>query len=342
MFKADNCNFCGECLERCYYLDFDREKGGKEIAKLAAGEKVDWLHDCVTCMACSEYCPTGARPFDLILKRLEEDGNFTNPELLAEMRDRFEPKGEPKPVEVKGRVVSLCVMTGNAPWAFQGQLFENATILKGLPYFCNVLFAHMGNESIMRDRMQGLVDNLAKTGAKEIAFVHEDCYAAINDISKEYGIKLPFRPVHLFEYLRDYLKEHPDRVKKLNMKVAYQRPCASRHTPPEVEAVLNEVFELIGVERVARQYDGINAICCGVEVAGPNKKLFPRGKNFEPFRDKNIQDARDHGAEAVVYLCPMCFKTLNEKARGLGMKNYMVSDICRLALGEEMPADKPE
>ncbi|NPV93362.1 MAG: (Fe-S)-binding protein, partial [Firmicutes bacterium] len=71
MFKAENCDYCGECLGRCYYLDFDNESGGREFAKLAAGEKVDWLYDCVTCMACNEYCPKGARPFDLILQRLE-------------------------------------------------------------------------------------------------------------------------------------------------------------------------------------------------------------------------------------------------------------------------------
>jgi heterodisulfide reductase subunit B len=105
---------------------------------------------------------------------------------------------------------------------------------------------------------------------------------------------------------------------------------------------LNEIFELIGVERVARKYDGINALCCGVEVAGPNLKLFPRGKNYEPFRENNIQDAKDNGAEAVVYLCPMCYKTLNEKAYANGMNNYMISDICRLALGEELPEDKPK
>ena len=124
------------------------------------------------------------------------------------------------------------------------------------------------------------------------------------------------------------------------MKAAYQRPCASRYTP-EKDYLVDEIFDLIGVERVKRQYDGIDAICCGVEVAGPGLKLFPRGKNFEPFREKNIKDAKDHGAEAMVYLCAMCFATLNKKVRDAGMKNFMISDICRLALGEKLPDEKP-
>ncbi len=340
MFQESKCDFCGECLERCHYFDFNRESGGREFKKLVEGGKVSWLYDCVTCIACNEYCTRGARPFDLILQRMEEAGDFADPVLLDQMAERFKPEGEPKATEKGDRAMSVCVMTGNMPWAIQGQLFENIPLLKGKHYFCNVLFAHMGNESIMRERLKTMVDNLAKSGAKEIVFVHDDCYGFLKDVAPEYGVEMPFRLVHLFEYLRDYLKQHKDRITKLNMNVAYQRPCASRYSP-EKDPFLDEIFELIGVTRVAREYDETNALCCGVEVAGPNLKLFPRGKNFAPFRDKNVKDAKDHGAEAMVYLCPMCFATLNNKVREAGMKNYMISDICRLALGENMPEEKP-
>ncbi len=341
LFDAASCDFCGDCLAKCSYMEFSPEEAGKEFQKLVQGDEVDWLHDCITCFACNEYCSKEARPFDLILKRLEEDGDFADGALLQQMSERFEAKSEPRPIDIKGKVMSLCVMTGNMPWAPQGQLFEDLTILKGLPYFCHVLFTHMGNESIMHQRMQKTVDNLAQSGAEEIIFVHEDCYALLQDIVPRAGIDVPFKVVHFFEYLRDYLQEHQDRITPLKMKVAYQRPCASRHTPAEVENTLQEIFSLIGVERVKRKYDGIDALCCGVEAAGPNLKLFPRGKNIEPFKDKNIADARDKEAEAMVYLCPMCFKSLHEKAHAAGLDNYMISDLCRLALGEKLPEDKP-
>ena len=232
MFHEEQCDFCGDCLARCYYLPFDKKSGGEAFKKLVQGEKVDWLYDCVTCIACNEYCPKDARPFDLILKKMEEAGDFTDPALRAQMADRFKADGEPKPVAPALRAMSLCVMEGSMPWALQGKLFEGLPLLKGRHYFCNVLFAHMGDESIMRDRLQGMVDNLAKSGAKEIVFVHDDCYAVLKGIAPEYGIKLPFRPVSIFEHLRDYLKEHRSDIKKLNMKVAYQRPCASRSLYP--------------------------------------------------------------------------------------------------------------
>ncbi|MCX5858053.1 MAG: (Fe-S)-binding protein [Deltaproteobacteria bacterium] len=340
MFHEERCDFCGDCLARCHYLPFDKKSGGEAFKQLVQGEKVDWLYDCVTCIACNEYCPKDARPFDLILKKMEEAGDFTDPALRASMADRFKADGEPKPVAQAQRAMSVCVMEGSMPWALHGKLFEGLPLLKGRHYFCNVLFAHMGDESIMRDRLQGMVDNLAKSGAKEIVVVHDDCYAVLRGIAPEFGIKLPFRPVSIFEHLRDYLKAHPGEIKKLNMKVAYQRPCASRYTP-EKDPLLDEIFAMIGVERVKRQYDGVNAICCGVELAGPNLKLFPRGKNFDPFREKNIADAKDAGAGAMVYLCPMCYRTLGKKSKEAGLTNLMISDLCRLAIGETLPEDKP-
>jgi Fe-S oxidoreductase len=340
MFHEERCDFCGDCLARCHYLPFDKKTGGEAFKKLVQGEKVEWLYDCVTCIACNEYCPKDARPFDLILKKMEDAGDFTDPALRTQMADRFKAEGEPKPVAKAKRAMSVCVMEGSMPWALHGKLFEGLPLLKGRHYFCNVLFAHMGDESIMRDRLQGMVDNLAKSGAEEIVVVHDDCYAILKGIAPEFGIKLPFRPISIFEHLRDYLKAHPGEIKKLNMKVAYQRPCASRYTP-EKDPLLDDIFGMIGVERVKRQYDGVNAICCGVELAGPNLKLFPRGKNFDPFREKNIADAKGAGAEAMVYLCPMCYRTLGKKSKEAGMTNLMISDLCRLAIGETLPEDKP-
>lgn len=340
MFKEFACDLCGDCLARCRHLEFDRESGSKAFGKLIKGEKSDWIYECITCAACNEYCPKGARPFDLILKRMDELGDFTDPVQRAKMADRFLATDEPKPVERKDKVMSLCVMQGNMPWAIQGQLFEQIPLLKGRHYFCNILFAHMGNESIMRERLQGMVDNLAKSGAKEIVFIHDDCYTMLKDLAPEYGVQLPFRPIHIFEYLRDYLTLHRDRLRKLNMRIAYQRPCASRFTP-EKEGILEELLELTGATRVARKYDRTDALCCGVETAGPNLKLFPRGKNYAPYREMNIRDAKDSGAEAMVYLCAMCFTALSKIAQVAGLRNYMISDLCRLALGEELSADKP-
>jgi len=334
MFKESLCDFCGECLGRCPYIDFDTEQGALEFKRLVKGDAPDWLKQCVTCFACNEYCPRDARPFDIIVKRMEERGDYIDPKLFTLARDMVIPKKDFTPPELTGPVMSLCTIYVNMPWAFQGQLFEGLNMVKGRHYFCNLLYPHLGNETLLREGMQPLVDRLASLGAQEIIFIHDDCYSVMTEYASQYKIDLPFRPVHIFEYLLKYLQNHKDIIVPLNMNVAYQRPCASRLTP-EKDSMLDEIFDLIGVTRVARKYDRENALCCGQDMHG----MQSRGEKFPQYQDLNIQDALDHQARAMIFLCPLCLDALYKKSREAGLQNYMISDLCRLALGEELPED---
>ena len=116
-------------------------------------------------------------------------------------------------------------------------------------------------------------------------------------------------------------------IDKLNLKIAYQRPCASRYTPLK-EPALDELFDLIGVERVKRKYDGINALCCGAPLSLVDKKRV-----FD-IQKRNIDDAKDAGSQAITFLCPVCAMNLRDKAKGSGLDNYMLIELCQLALGE--------
>ena len=72
MFKYDHCNDCGECFSQCQYASFTKDEAAQEIQALKRGEDAAILKQCITCMACNEYCPEGAKPYDLILKLHEE------------------------------------------------------------------------------------------------------------------------------------------------------------------------------------------------------------------------------------------------------------------------------
>ena len=333
MFYEEKCTLCGECLIKCPYLAYPEEKAKKEFKKLIDGESTPVTADCITCAACNMFCPEGANPFDLINDRQEETGTFklTKPaQMNLKMGTRLKTKvieGEPgKPV------MNLCVMGDLHPGVIEGQLFEGLTLLKGSDYFCYFGLIHAGTPSVIKDNAQTFVDNLAKTGAKEIVCYHDDCYAMLVNKVKEYGITLPFKPIHIIEYLRDYVKEHQNQIKKLNMKIAYQQPCSSRYTF-EKDAMLDELFELIGVERVNRKYDRINALCCGNAQAGMENV----SKELEvEWRMKNIMDAKDSGAEAMVFLCPVCILGLRGRAKAQGLEPYILSNLVRLALGEEL------
>jgi len=334
MFDRSKCDLCGECLMRCQYVDFSEEKAKEEIDKLIRGEPASIIKECITCVACNQYCEKGANPFDLINQRQEETGLFpVSDQALAMFSAADIMPTEVIPGHPGKPVMSLCTVGDLIPGLFEGQLFEGMTFLKGGDYFCKIGWVHAGKASPVREGAQAVVDKLAETKAKEIIFYHDDCYAMMTTKVKEYGIDLPFKPIHIIEYLLNYLKDNRNQIKKLNMKIAYQQPCASRYTPWKDEW-LDELFHLIGVERVKRKYDWMNALCCATPIVATDRE------RASSIKDRNIKDALDAGAEAMVFLCPICFLSLRRRAREAGLEPIPISNLCRLSLREKPSAEE--
>ncbi len=328
MFYEDKCDLCGDCLTRCAYVDYDKERAASEIQALIDGKEAPILSSCITCYACNEYCPQGARPFDLILDRMEQYHTFPAPtEMVAGQEVFFTPTTPIKIGETGEKVLSACVFGNAEAELFQGRLFEGLPLLKGRHFFCFILFDHLGAGSITKKHIQGYVDSLAASGAKEVILFHDDCYSALVDTAPSIGVAVPFRPVHIVEYLQEYLESHKDELRPLNLRVAYQRPCASRLSPAK-EPALDAIFELIGVERVERRYDRESALCCSGAIAQWD------AERAAALRARNLEDAQAADAQAMCYVCPMCKRVLSPDAEGRGLANYHVIELARMSLGE--------
>jgi len=328
MFYEERCDFCGDCLVRCAYVDYDKERAAGEIRALIDGKEAPILSSCITCYACNEYCPQEARPFDLILERMEQYQSFPAPSEMVANQETFFTPGSPVKLEETGeRVMSACVFGNTEADLFQGRLFEGLPILKGRHFFCFILFDHLGAGSITKKHIQGYVDSLAAGGAKEVVLFHDDCYGALVDVAPQIGVTVPFRPVHIVEYLQRYLESHKDELRPLNLRVAYQRPCASRLSPAKEPAV-DAVLKLIGVERAERRYDREGALCCSGAIAQWD------GERAAALRARNLEDAQGAGAQAMCYLCPMCRRVLSGDAENRGLANYHVIELVRMSLGE--------
>jgi Fe-S oxidoreductase len=324
MFDAERCDLCGDCLVLCPYFDYGREEAIAGFRLLVDGGTPGFVGECVTCVACNEFCEKGARPFDLILQRQEETGVLgvkeENTQLFRNLPNIAGQviKGEP------GRpALSLCSVGDLVEGLFEGPLFEGLTVLKGGEYFCGVGWVHLGAETPMRQNAPRVVEALAATGAAEIVFYHDDCYALFATIAPEMGIDVPFRPVHIIEYLLGCVKARQD-VKRLGLRVAYQPPCASRYTPWK-DGQLDELLELIGVERVEREHDRRAALCCGSPMM-----VRDREKALE-IKERNIADAKAYGAQAMAYLCPLCVLNLRKVAGASGLENYHLIELVKMA-----------
>jgi Fe-S oxidoreductase len=120
------------------------------------------------------------------------------------------------------------------------------TLVRDGQYASSVGYVHKGGVSLVEKYGQRVLDNLASLG-KDIVYVHNEGFAPAHVKAKEYGFKVPFKYMHFFEYLRNYLNAHKKNIKKLNNKIAYQANCTTRWIP-EYDAFLDEIFNLVGVK----------------------------------------------------------------------------------------------
>jgi Fe-S oxidoreductase len=76
---------------------------------------------------------------------------------------------------------------------------------------------------------------------------------------------------------------------------------------------VDQIFQRIGVERVEREYEGENALCCGggggnffTDVLGPGPDSPARVR---------VREAVETGAEIIAVACPNCAKMLEDAVK---------------------------
>ena len=249
MPDLDNCTECGACFTRCPTVQYGTEKAIAEIRALKQGLNADILSACITCMACNESCPTGARPFDRI-SALQE---YHDVRLVSRARAQMietQLNSVPKRIVVGGDsrlpALSLCVMEQALPQNMaDSALFKGLTIVSGSPYYSRVVHLHTGMPSLTREHAARFIENFADLGRKEIVFAHDDCYVMAAVLAPGYGIEVPFTAVHLADWLGRALAEKGTAVKLLGKRIAFQRPCITR-LAPWTERCVDTVFRLSG------------------------------------------------------------------------------------------------
>jgi Fe-S oxidoreductase len=339
VFETEACLNCRTqaCLARCQYMEIDGQTAQTEILKIARGEDSFVLHECVTCYACEEYCPSGNHPFYLIVEQQELHGLSPAPRPLVQraVNIGIPFRGKPEIKEINGPALNMGVFS-HLMFLVKGRLFEGLQVIspderKMFHYFCQLMYLHYARSSIIKERLAGVIDTIARHKPTQLICFHDECYGTYTSYCPAVGIDVPFEPVHFFEYLYNRLGELKDRIQPLNLKVAYQRPCSSRLSPDK-HIFVGRIFDLIGVESVKREFVNENALCCAGAIQG-QKREGSRKKAAEQQR-KNMEDMKKAGAEVCVFNCPACFQTLGEMIARNGMKAVYMSDLCRLAIGE--------
>ena len=145
MFHAEQCDFCGKCLEFCPYIDYDLERAQQEMHELVAGGAPPIVGQCVTCASCNLVCPNQANPFDLLNQRQEETGALGIPEQAVQNFAKLHSLPTVvKPGQAGKPVLNLCIVGDMVRDLLENPLFEGLTLVEGADYFCTVGYIHLG------------------------------------------------------------------------------------------------------------------------------------------------------------------------------------------------------
>ena len=160
-------------------------------------------------MACNEYCPNEANPFDqdqrsagALRRRVGVKSSGRKIEAMLDSVPKPIVAGDSTagPVTVRHGACASANMAAS-------RLFEGLTIMSGSPYYSRVVHLHTGMPSLTREHAAAFIENLAGLGRQEIVFAHDDCYVMAAVLAPGYGIEVPFRAVHLAEWLGRVLAE---------------------------------------------------------------------------------------------------------------------------------------
>lgn len=338
-FDADKCRRCPSqaCLTRCRYIEIEGETAREEILKIARGENSFVLHQCVTCYACEEYCPSGNHPFYLIAEKQEElcVPPVPGPLIKRAINIGMPFRGEPDIKEVNGPVLNMGAFS-QLTSLIQGKIFEGLPVIstderKMFHYFCQLMYLHFGRSSVIKERLPGVIGTISKHKPTQVICFHDECYGTYTSYCNAVGIDVPFEPIHFFEYLYNRLVELRELIKPVNLRAAYQRPCSSRLSPAK-HTFVERIFDLIGAKDVRRQFADDDALCCAGCIQGQRRE-GSRKRAIE-LQKRNVEDMKKAGAEVCIFNCPACFETLGDVVALAGIRPLYMSDLCRLAIGE--------
>jgi len=338
-FDENMCLGCSTqaCLTKCQYIKIDRGNAQTEILKIARGEDSFVLHDCVTCYACEEYCPSGNHPFYLIAQQQEllNIPPVPGPLIKRAVNIGIPFRGKPEINEIHGPALDMGAFS-HLIFLIQGKLFEGVPVIstderKMFHYFCQLMYLHYGKSSVIKERLPGIINTIAGHKPTQLICFHDECYGTYASYCPAMGIEVPFEPVHFFEFLYNRLQELKNLIRPVNLKAAYQRPCSSRLSPDK-HPFVDRIFDLIGAESVKREFINENALCCAGAIQGQRRE--GSRKRAAELQRKNVEDMKKAGADICVFNCPACFQTLGRKVADRGIKPVYMSDLCRFAIGE--------
>ena len=299
----DSCTVCGRCSLMCPM--------GIDIASLVS-------------LARHGMAKSGLVPHELwaVAERAEKEGSplGATPNVF---KDRIEWLADDHEVEIpvdKEKADVMCTMSSIEIMKYPDSIVATARIMNHLGvdwtfrldgYEATNFGLLSGNAEWQKDMSLKLINAAIACGAKTL--VLPECGHAYGALrwsgANMYGKPLPFRVMHIAEFLAENTKSGKLKLKKLGKSVTFHDPCQIARRGGAIEAP-RDVLAALGVElREMEPGKGLNW-CCG---GGGGVVTIHRA---DPIRYKVFQlkmnQIEDTGAELPVTSCANCRQTFDD------------------------------
>lgn len=300
------------------------------------------LWQCTACSTCSDRCPKGIKPLDVIIQirgQLIESGR-----IQPTMRDALEsiflhgnPWGKPREkrtdwaadLEVKiagpDAQLDLVYYVGCSP-AYDPRVQELARAMVHVLEGAGVKFGVLGNDEsccgneVRRMGEEGLFEELVESnfklfqerGVRQLVTTSPHCF---NVFKNEYpGFEGDVR--HYTQVIWELIeKEKLSFSKELGWRVTYHDPCFLGKQNGIFDEPRWILGRIPGVEFVELDRNRERSLCC----EGGGGRMWVEGDTSqERLAEVRVRDAVDLGVEVLATACPFCLLTLEDAVKTTG------------------------
>jgi Fe-S oxidoreductase len=374
--RIQACLQCGTCSGICpfgYLMDFPPSK---MISALRAGmfEKViktDMVWMCVSCYACTNFCPAKIPLTPGLMTRTKEElllaGNvpvelqdalqntqrYGNPLGESPRRRAAWTKGLEPPVLIMSqanRLVDTLWFVGD-----YGSYHPRVNLAsQSLAHVFNVLgvdFGILGHEESSDGDSQrlagerGLFEMLAEMNGEafqkyqfnRIVTADPHAYNALRNEYPKFGISYPVQ--HYTQYLNERLDQLKQVFKnKIDARITYHDPCYLGRANGIFEEPRKILKSIPGIELVEMSHFGPDSLCCGGGGGGMWLEGFQWEQSHIRLSEWRVREAVAAGADILAVACSYEIPRFEDAAKMVQKANRLIvkdiSEILSEAMGD--------
>jgi heterodisulfide reductase subunit D len=318
-------------------------------------ELASMLFTCFLCGACDVKCSqaakikvteiTRAMRQDAINAGVILDELNTSAKTLVESHNIYgEPQTRrtafpPQSIEMTEKADLLyfpgCVITFRYPQIARNTLrilkFAGVkfALLGGEEWCCGNPFLFMGMYEKAKDFALHNITKISEKGVKTVLTSCAGCYKVLSlEYPKISKVELPFKVVHITQFLDKLIDEGCIKLKKLRYdKVTYHDPCEIGRYAGIYEEPRSVIQSVPRLKLVEMEKNRENSWCCG----GGGSVNIVHARPALSVAELRIGHAQETSAKTLVTACPSCVHMLRLASKRTGYK-IRVIDIASLVL----------